>query len=73
LWILRGSTDVKELADVGVHVWDANTSRKALDSYGFADRPEYDLGPTYGFNLRHFGEGTNYSDKSKDYSGKGKD
>lgn len=64
LWILRGSTDVKELADLGVHVWDANTTRAALDSYGFTDRPEYDLGPSYGFNLRHFGAGTDYTDKS---------
>lgn len=73
IWILRGSTDVKELADQGVHVWDANTTRKALDSYGFAERPEFDLGPTYGFNLRHFGAGIEYTDKTADYTDKGRD
>jgi thymidylate synthase len=73
LWILRGSTDVQELADLGVRVWNGNTSREALDRNGFTDRPEYDLGPTYGFNVRHFGFGEQYTDKYADYSGRGKD
>ena len=64
---------MKELADSGVHVWDANTTRQALDSYGFVERPEYDLGPSYGFNLRHFGAGSEYTDKSAEYAGKGQD
>lgn len=60
LWFLRGSTNAKELASKGVHIWDANTDRKTLDSLGFKDRPEGDLGPSYGFQWRHFG--ANYKD-----------
>ena len=48
-WILRGSTDVAELRSRGVKVWDGNTTRTALDSYGFPDRAVDDMGPSYGF------------------------
>ena len=70
-WIMNGSTDVNDLNRKGVHVWDANTSRSALDAYGFKDRPEKDIGPSYGFNLRHFG--ADYQGFNYDYSGLGKD
>ena len=43
-WFLRGSTDVKELQDVGVHIWDKNTENRSGDA-----------GPVYGFQWRHFG------------------
>ena len=31
-WFLRGSTDVKELQDVGVHIWDKNTANRSGDA-----------------------------------------
>ena len=40
LWFIQGSTNGKELADKGVHIWDANGSRDFLDKNGFIDREE---------------------------------
>ena len=59
-WFLKGSTNVQELRDKGVHIWDGNTE----------DR-NYDAGPVYGFQWRHFG--AEYSDCYADYTGKGVD
>jgi len=58
-WFLRGSTDVKELQDVGVHIWDKNTANRSGDA-----------GPVYGFQWRHFG--AEYT-SCKDYSEGGVD
>lgn len=71
LWFVRGSTNAKELADRGVHIWDGNGSREYLDRYGFCDRKEGDLGPVYGFQWRH--SGADYVDMHSDYTGQGID
>lgn len=71
LWFIRGSTDSFELAKKGVHIWDANGTREFLDSMGFRDREEGDLGPIYGFQWRHYG--AKYVDKHTDYKGQGLD
>lgn len=71
LWFIRGCTDSKELAEKRVHIWDANGSREFLDSLGFTDRDEGDLGPVYGFQWRHFG--ADYTSAHADYAGKGVD
>uniref|UniRef100_A0A915C294 Thymidylate synthase n=1 Tax=Parascaris univalens TaxID=6257 RepID=A0A915C294_PARUN len=55
LWFIKGDTDAKRLSAKGVKIWDANGSREFLDSQGFKDRREGDLGPIYGFQWRHFG------------------
>ena len=52
-WFLRGSTNVKELSDKGVHIWDKNATE--------------DAGPVYGFQWRHFGE--TYLDHKTEYNG----
>ncbi len=44
-WFLRGSTNVQELRDKGVHIWDGNTEDRG-----------WDAGAIYGFQWRHFGE-----------------
>lgn len=59
--LLQGSTNAKELSSKGVKIWDANGSRDFLDSLGFSNREEGDLGPVYGFQWRHFG--AEYKDK----------
>lgn len=59
-WFLRGSTDVTELRDKKVHIWDGNTENR-----------DYDAGPVYGFQWRHFG--ASYTTCKADYSGKGQD
>lgn len=59
-WFLRGSTDVSELREKGVHIWDGNTKNR-----------DYDAGPVYGFQWRHYG--APYTGCKADYSGKGQD
>jgi len=54
-WFLRGSTDVAELKEKGVHIWDKNTEGRHNDA-----------GPVYGFQWRHFG--AEYT-SCKDYHG----
>jgi len=71
LWFIRGSTNAKELSDKKVRIWDANGSRAFLDSRGLHNREEWDLGPVYGFQWRHFG--AKYGTMHDDYTGKGVD
>jgi thymidylate synthase len=59
LWFIRGETDSKKLQKDGVHIWDANTSRKFLDSRGLNLYPEGMCGPIYGYQWRNFGANYN--------------
>lgn len=45
LWIIRGQTNSRILADKNVHIWDDNGSRAFLDNLGFTNRQDGDLGP----------------------------
>jgi len=71
LWIIRGSTNAKELSDKNVNIWNGNSSREYLDNLGFFDRTEGDLGPVYGFQWRHFG--AKYKTSGDNYKGQGID
>jgi dihydrofolate reductase/thymidylate synthase len=71
LWFVSGSTDARALRDKDIHIWDGNGSRKFLDANGLGHREEWDLGPVYGFQWRHFG--AQYSDMHADYTGQGVD
>jgi thymidylate synthase len=71
LWFIRGRTCSKELADQGIHIWDANGTKEFLKSRGLEDREETDLGPIYGWQWRHFG-GT-YNTMHDNYDGVGVD
>ena len=55
LWYLSGSTDVTELQANGIHIWDGNTSRAFLDANGLSHLEEWDIGATYGYQIRHCG------------------
>lgn len=55
LWMIRGSSDAKELADKGVHIWDGHTSREFLDQRGLGDYQEGETGPLYGWQWRNAG------------------
>lgn len=71
LWMINGRTDAKQLDAKNVKIWNANGSRKFLDSLGFVDREEGDLGPIYGFQWRHFG--AKYNTCKDNYAGTGID
>lgn len=71
LWCISGNTNATDLAEKGVHIWDANSSREFLDSCGLHEREIGDLGPVYGFQWRHFG--ATYVDMHADYAGEGID
>jgi thymidylate synthase/dihydrofolate reductase len=54
LWMIRGQTDAKILSNDGINIWNANSSKEYLDAKGLNYRPG-DIGPGYGFQMRHFG------------------
>jgi thymidylate synthase len=65
---LRGYTDKKWLQDRGCHFWDYWSNKHSED--------ENDLGPTYGFQWRHFGahyNGLKNDESADNYSNKGID
>lgn len=70
IWMLSGSTDADALACRGVAVWKANSSLQALQARGL-DWEEGDIGPGYGFTLRHYG--ATYRGRDADYTGQGVD
>eukprot|EP00455_Lapot_gusevi_P050842 TRINITY_DN7467_c0_g1_i3.p1 TRINITY_DN7467_c0_g1~~TRINITY_DN7467_c0_g1_i3.p1 ORF type:complete len:281 (+),score=79.06 TRINITY_DN7467_c0_g1_i3:27-845(+) len=71
LWFVAGCTNAKVLTDKNIHIWDGNASRAYLDSIGLTEREEFDLGPVYGFQWRHFG--AKYTNMHADYTGQGID
>ena len=70
-FIMSGSTDVTELQKRRVHIWDDNTTREFLDNRGLTHLPEFDMGPTYGFAMRHYG--ATYKTCKDDYTNQGFD
>jgi dihydrofolate reductase / thymidylate synthase len=71
LWLIKGSTDAKELSTKRVKIWDGNGTRDFLDKAGFRDREVGDLGPIYGHQWRHYG--APYINCTTDYTGQGID
>ncbi len=71
LFILKGQTNAKILADKGINYWNANTSREFLDSVGLPHFKEFTMGEIYGYNLRHFGHP--YDTCDSDYTNQGFD
>jgi dihydrofolate reductase/thymidylate synthase len=71
-WMLSGNTNANDLAAKGVNIWLPNSTREFLDSRGLHHYLPGDIGPTYGFNLRHYGAEYCGMGTSK-YEGKGID
>ena len=69
-WMIRGQTDAKILSDKKVPVWNDNTTSEFLRKRG-VPWVEGDIGPAYGFQLRHYG--AEYFGCNHDYTGKGFD
>lgn len=70
LFFIKGETNTNILKDQNVHIWDGNTSAEFLKSRKLDYEPG-DMGPLYGFNLRHFG--ATYIGCTADYTNKGID
>jgi thymidylate synthase len=69
LWFLRGDTDNGSLKAKGVHIWDSNSSREALDAHGLQKYCVDDCGPIYSFQWTHYG--AKYEDCKTDYRNQG--
>ena len=63
-WFLRGSTNVSELQERGIKIWDKNAE-------SFDPIHKLDAGGIYGFLWRYFG--AKYQDCHTDYTGQGID
>lgn len=70
-FFLMGSTNTKILEENKVNIWKGNTSREFLDSVGLTHLEEGDMGPLYGFQLRHYG--AEYKGCKEDYTNAGYD
>lgn len=68
LWILRGQTSVKPLEDRGITIWSKYAGIEYTTPKGL---PIGDIGPSYGFQMRHFG--AIYYDSTTSYDGQGVD
>ncbi len=69
-WFIRGDTDVKHLRQDRIHIWDGDTNAQTLESRKLPYR-EYDAGPVYGFQWRHWN--AEYQGCEASYEGKGID
>lgn len=68
MWILRGQTDVKILETQGINIWSPNSSKEFIQKLSLEiPLEEGDIGASYGFQMRHFGD--NYENCKKVYSG----
>jgi thymidylate synthase len=70
MWIIRGQTNSKILENKGVNIWQKNSTKEFLEKHKLS-YAEGDIGPGYGFQMRHFG--ADYIDCNTDYSDKGTD
>lgn len=53
-WMLRGSTDARELQERNIKIWDEHSSREFLDSRGLHNIREGFIGDGYGKQFRNF-------------------
>ena len=71
MFFLSGQTDTNILSKKGITIWESNTTREFLDNKGLSHYEVGDMGPIYGFPLRH--AGCKYEGMNSDYNGKGFD
>src|SRR5207248_868380 len=70
-WFIRGDTNANHLKNVGVNIWNGNTTREFLDQRGLQHYEVGDIGALYGHQWRHFG--ADYKGMNQDYDGQGYD
>lgn len=71
LFFISGRTDTKELEAKGVNIWRGHTSREYLDKVGLSEMKDGSYGPSYGFQLRHWG--ADFKGDDVNYTGQGMD
>lgn len=71
LFFFKGDTNTTHLSQLGIKIWEPNTSREFLDKVGLSHYEERDTGPMYGYQWRHFG--ALYKGMNADYIGQGFD
>lgn len=64
LFFIRGDTQSKILEEKGINIWKGNTNREFLDSNGFKEREEGEMGPMYGSIWRNFNSLSSLKEKS---------
>ena len=69
-FFLLGHTNTKILEEKGVNIWKGNTSKEFIELCKLPYE-EGDMGPMYGFQLRHFG--ATYTNCTDNYTDKGFD
>lgn len=69
IWFLKGDTNAKHLDDLGIKIWNSNTTRDFLDSNNLNHYKIHDIGPMYGYNLNHYG--CEYKGMDENYDNKG--
>lgn len=70
IFFLQGKTGTKILEDKKVMIWHGNTTKEFIENNG-KNLEEFDMGPMYGFQWRHFNAPYRGSDKT--YEGLGVD
>ena len=71
IWFVNAKTNAKELDEKNVKIWNGNTTREYLDKIGLEKYKEFETGPIYGYQWRHFN--APYEGMNSDYTGKGID
>ena len=69
LWFIKSDTNATNLANNGVHIWDANSTKEYLDTRKLYNYQEGECGPIYGYQWRHFNAPyIKQCDRNSDYS-----
>lgn len=70
MFFIRGETNTKKLYDKGVKIWEKNTTKEFIEKCNL-NYEEFDMGPMYGFQWRHFN--AQYNGMNDTYEDKGYD
>lgn len=71
LFFLKGDTNTNHLTEKKVNIWGPNTTREFLDNRGLIHYDIGDMGPMYGWILRH--ASANYTGMNTNYDNQGFD
>lgn len=66
LFFIKGDTNTNKLSEKGIKIWEENTNNDFLKKRKL-NYDEGDMGPMYGFQLRHYGE--DYKGMDNEYKG----